>query len=285
MHSNINRVVSKILKPIPDKLYLKCIFYLRMQKRLNLKKPMTFNEKIQWLKLYDRKEIYHVIVDKYEVKKYVSQKIGEEYIIPTVGVWKDIKSININALPNSFVMKATHDSGGVYICKNKNNYNFKECFYKLEKSMKHDFYLNSREWAYKGVNSRIIAEEFLEDNDLKDYKFFCFNGECKLFKIDFDRETKHGANYYDINGNILPFGEKICPPNYNKIINLQTNLNKMITLAEKLAEEIPFVRVDFYNQNGKIYFGEMTLYPSSGIGPFTDEKWDLKLGEWISLPR
>ena len=139
MHSNINRVVSKILKPIPDKLYLKCIFYLRMQKRLNLKKPMTFNEKIQWLKLYERKEIYHVIVDKYEVKKYVSQKIGEEYIIPTVGVWKDIKSININALPNSFVMKATHDSGGVYICKNKNNYNFKECFL-----MRH-LYINAKD--------------------------------------------------------------------------------------------------------------------------------------------
>ena len=253
-----------------------------MKKRLNLKNPMSFNEKIQWLKLYDRKEIYHTIVDKCEVKKYVSQKIGEENIIPTIGIWN---SIDINTLPASFVIKATHDSGGVYICKDKSNFNFDDCYRNLERTLKHDFYLNSREWAYKGVESRIIAEKFLDDNDLKDYKFFCFNGKCKIFKIDFDRDTKHGANYYGIDGNILPFGEKVCPPNFNKKIDLPNNLSEMICLAEKLAEGIPFVRVDFYNQNGNIYFGEMTLYPSSGIGPFTEEEWDLKLGEWINLPR
>ena len=285
MHSNLNRIISKTLQPIPDKLYLKCIFYLRMKKRLNLKNPMSFNEKIQWLKLYDRKEIYHTIVDKCEVKKYVSQKIGEEYIIPTIGIWKSTNSIDINTLPASFVIKATHDSGGVYICKDKSNFNFDDCYRNLERTLKHDFYLNSREWAYKGVESRIIAEKFLDDNDLKDYKFFCFNGKCKIFKIDFDRDTKHGANYYGIDGNILPFGEKVCPPNFNKKIDLPNNLSEMICLAEKLAEGIPFVRVDFYNQNGNIYFGEMTLYPSSGIGPFTEEEWDLKLGEWINLPR
>ena len=285
MHSNLNRIISKILQPIPDKLYLKCIFYLRMKKRLNLKNPMSFNEKIQWLKLYDRKEIYHTIVDKCEVKKYVSQKIGEEYIIQTIGIWKSTNSIDINTLPASFVIKATHDSGGVYICKDKSNFNFDDCYRNLERTLKHDFYLNSREWAYKGVESRIIAEKFLDDNDLKDYKFFCFNGKCKIFKIDFDRDTKHGANYYGIDGNILPFGEKVCPPNFNKKIDLPNNLSEMICLAEKLAEGIPFVRVDFYNQNGNIYFGEMTLYPSSGIGPFTEEEWDLKLGEWINLPR
>ena len=143
-----------------------------------------FNEKIQWLKLYDRKEIYHTIVDKCEVKKYVSQKIGEEYIIPTIGIWKSTNSIDINTLPASFVIKATHDSGGVYICKDKSNFNFDDCYRNLERTLKHDFYLNSREWAYKGVESRIIAEKFLDDNDLKDYKiFFVLMVSVKYLKL------------------------------------------------------------------------------------------------------
>lgn len=285
MHSDLNRIISRILAPIPDSLYLRALFYSRMHEKLNINSPKTFNEKIQWLKLYDHRELYHVIVDKYEVKKYVSKCIGEEYIIPNLGVWDDVKNIDLKLLPTKFVLKATHDSGGVFICKDKDSFDFSSCFKSLKKTMKHDFYLNSREWAYKTVKPRIIAEELLNDSELKDYKFFCFNGKCRVFKIDYDRNTTHGANYYDVNGELLPFGEKVCPPNYDKRIEMPYNLKEMIYLAEKLSEGIPFVRIDFYNQNGTIYFGEMTLYPSSGIGAFTDPKWDLKLGEWIQLPK
>ena len=269
-----------------DKLYLQLLFFARMHKKLNLENPKSFNEKIQWLKLYDRNPKYTDLVDKYKVKHIVASIIGEEHIIPTLGVWDVLREEDINGLPNSFVLKCTHDSGGVLIVKDKSDLK-KEDIRNLNKNLAVDFYSQTREWPYKKVHRRIIAEEFIKDSkgQLNDFKFFCFNGKVKVFKIDFDRQINHRANYYNRNGELLPFGEKHFPPNPQRILSIPQNLEEMICFAEQLSQGLTFVRVDFYNVDGMIYFGEMTFYPASGVGPFTDEIWDNKLGEWITLPR
>ena len=270
-----------------DKDYLKILFKLMTQKELNLNNPKSFNEKLQWLKLNDRKKEYTQMVDKYEVKKYVSDKIGEEYIIPTLGIYNSWSDIDINNLPKQFVIKCTHDSGGIVICKDKNKFDFDKAREKINKNLNKNFYYSGREWPYKNVKPRIIIEKYMEDTEtkeLRDYKFFCFNGKVKFFKVDFDRFKQHKANYFDITGNILPFGEVICPPDFNKEIKMPDNLNKMIELAEKIAKDTIFVRVDFYNVNEKIYFGEITFFPASGFGKFVPDEWDKKIGDMLILP-
>ena len=269
-----------------DKTYLKIRYYATFKKNLNLQNPQTFNEKLQWLKLNDRKDIYAKMVDKYEAKSYVSKIIGNKYIIPTLGIYNNFDEIDFNKLPNQFVIKCTHDSGGLVIVTDKSKLDIEKSKKKINKSLKRNYYYPGREWPYKNVKPRIIIEKYMKDNsinDLMDYKFFCFNGKCKFFKIDFNRLTKHQANYYDINGNFLPFGEEICPPDFSKKLELPVNLKKMINLAEKLSQNITFLRVDFYEINGNIYFGELTFYPASGFGKFQPEEWDLKLGNLIDL--
>ena len=202
-----------------DKKYIKKEFYYKMGKVLDLDNPQTFNEKLQWLKLYDRKLEYIKMVDKYQVKKYVAEKIGEEYIIPTLGIWDRAEDIEWDILPDKFVLKATHDSGGLVICTDKNILDKEVAIDKLNKSLRTDYYLLHREWPYKDVPRKIIAEKFMMDDqvkDLRDYKFFCFNGKVKIFKIDFDRQTNHRANYYNNVGDLLPFGEADYPPDYNR---------------------------------------------------------------------
>lgn len=262
------------------------MFFIKMHSFLNLKNPKTFNEKMQWLKLYDRKNEYSDMVDKYQAKIYVKNQIGDDYIIPTIGIYDNFNDIDFEKLPNEFVMKCTHDSSGIVICEDKKKLNIEIAKKKINDALSHNYYLNGREWPYKNIKSRIIIEKYLKNdstNDLKDYKFFCFNGIVKYFKIDFDRYTNHRANYYDRNGNLMNFGEKICPPDYNKKISMPLNLNKMIELAETLSKNNYFLRVDFYEVNGKIYFGELTFYPASGFGRFIPNEWDIKLGELISL--
>lgn len=274
-------------KILSDKKYISTKYEYIFNKRLNLNNPQTFNEKLQWLKLYDRKPEYTTMVDKYAVKKYVADIIGEEYIIPTFGVWNHFDEIDFEKLPNQFVLKCTHDSGGLVICKDKAKLDKVVAKKKLETSLKNNYYWSGREWPYKNVKPRIIAEQYLSDvqaNDLYDYKFFCFGGEVRCFKVDFDRFIEHHANYYDKEGNILKFGEVDLPPIYDKNIKMSKNIGKMLELAEKLTEQQPFLRADFYDANGKIYFGELTFFPASGFGKFTSEEWDLKLGEWIQLP-
>lgn len=271
-----------------DETCIKLLYYSAFGKKLNLENPVTFNEKLQWLKLYDRNPKYTTIVDKYEVKKYVANIIGEEYIIPTLGVYDRFEEINFDKLPNQFVIKCTHDSGGVVICKNKNELNMNEARKKINKSLKNSYFYLGREWPYKDVKPRIIIEKYMTNElgeELNDYKFFAFNGVVKCFKVDFDRYSYHQANYYDTNKNLLYFGEKVCPPNFDKIIEFPNNLNKMIEISEKLSKISPFLRVDLYNVNEKIYFGELTFYPACGYGEFTDEEWDYKLGSWINLPK
>lgn len=254
---------------IKDEEYVKIKYKLEMNKRLNLQEPRTFNEKLQWLKLYDRKPEYTKMVDKYEAKKYVADIIGEEYIIPTLGVWDKFEDIDFTKLPNQFVLKPTHASGNVFICKNKDEIDYKKLKKTVQKWLKRNYYLVHREWPYKNVKPRIIAEEYMEDQigELIDYKVYAFNGQCDYVMVCFDRikgETKF--IYYDRNWNIkkefskdgIKYGDTIK-------IEKPKNLDKMFEFAEILSKNIPFVRVDFYESNGNLYFGELTFYPSAGF--------------------
>ena len=270
-----------------DEEFIRKQFKAYMGYELDLDHPKTFNEKLQWIKLYDRQEIYTSMADKYEVKKIVADRIGEEYIIPTIGVWDNASDIDFEALPEQFVLKATHDSHGVVICKDKDKLDIPEAVKKLDEAMHRNWFLKFREWSYKNIRPRIIAETFMVDEklgELRDYKFFCFNGKVCCFKVDFDRYIDHRANYFDPDGNLMEFGEVVCPPDHSRTIELPEDLEKMKELAETLASGIPFVRVDLYYVNGKIYFGEMTFFPASGLGKFIPENYDAVLGEWLTLP-
>ena len=427
-------IVQNFFRWLPDKPYLQLLYRFKMGHRLNLKNPKTFTEKLQWLKLYNRRPEYTNMVDKYAVKKYVADIIGVEYIIPTLGVWDKPEEINWDGLPNQFVLKTTHGGGGggVVICKDKQTFNRADAVAKLNQSMRSDIYSGLREWPYKNVPRRIIAEKFIAPekgqqdlidykiycfngepklimtadgrfsgdkrfgyydtdwkavditwgaprpdkdlprpaqlpqmlkvaaqlskdipharidlynvagdvmfgeitmfdssgleaitpddmdvylgsliklpqvtlgggkflisnneiikieketpfDDLKDYKFFCFNGKVKCFKIDFGRFVEHHANYYSPAGQLLPFGEKAFEPDPNHIEIMPENLNEMISIVEKLSEGFKFLRVDLYNVKGKIYFGELTFYPASGMGAFVPEEWDEKLGSLLNV--
>lgn len=293
-------IISKLICPsisfLPDDLYLKIRYCFEMGRRLNLKNPRTFNEKLNWLKLYNRKPEYTSMVDKYSVKEYVARKIGNEYIIPTLGVWENPEDINWDDLPNKFVLKTTHGGGGcgVVICEDKSLFDKKIAIKRLRESLKSDIYRDYREWPYKNVKKQIIAEEFLSPSsnhdrnnsyEIKDYKFFCFNGKVHFFKVDFDRFIEHRANYYTTAGELLEIGECVCPPNFKHKEILPYNLEKMVQLAECLSENLPFIRVDLYNVKGAIYFGELTFFPAGGMGKFTEDIWDLKIGELLTLPK
>ncbi len=434
--STIKRLMYKVASLIPDKIFLSLKYKKNFGCFPNWKHPKTFCEKINWLKLYDRNPLYTRMVDKYEVKEYVAGIIGEQYVIPTLGVWDRAEDIDFDSLPDQFVLKATHDSGRVVICTDKTKLNRTKVIEEMNESLRRDFYVVTREWPYKNVKRRIIAEKFiaprkknapkdlpdykffcfngepqycqvirdrsteetidfydmewihqdfvgfnpvahngltpvarpkglenmiaicrklskdisfvrvdlyevdgyeyfgeltfypasgmgaftpdewavklgdliklpttreevvickvkngiveidtkyLNYDELKDYKFFCFNGKVRCFKIDYGRFTEHHANYYSHDGNLLPFGEKMYPPIYDHEETMPVNLSDMVKIAERLSENQPFLRVDLYNVQGKIYFGELTFFPNSGMGSFTDEEWNLKLGEWINL--
>jgi len=276
-------------KIIPDKQFLQIKYYLVFKRKLNFDNPQTYNEKIQWLKLFNRNPKYTIMVDKYLVRDYVKQKIGEQYLVPLLGVWKNSKDINFEKLPNQFVIKCNHNSGlGMCICKEKNSLDYKKVKKKLQKGLQQDYYLTAREWPYKNVPRRIIAEQFLfsENNDqLLDYKFMCFNGKVKCIFVCSGRNTPEGLHvtFFDSQWNLLPF-ERHYPRNVNGFPKPE-RLEEMITLAEILARDIPFVRVDFYYINNKIYFGELTFFPGAGFEEFTPPKWDYTLGSWIKLPR
>lgn len=282
------RLKEFLIGIIPDKIFLTLKYYKNLGKFPNWNNPVTFNEKLQWLKLYDRRPVYTHMVDKYKAKKYVANIIGEKYIIPTLGVWDNPEDINFDILPNQFVLKTTHDSGRVFICKEKSKLDKTHVIEELKKSLKRNFYIMTREWPYKNVKPRIIAEQYMVDEsgvELKDYKFFCFNGEPKFLKVDFNRNINHRANYYDLDWNFLPFCEEVCPSNKNINIVMPNNFHDMIEIARKLAINIPFVRIDLYTVKNQIYFGEITFFPNSGVGKFSPKEWDWKLGELLILPK
>lgn len=270
-----------------DKSYLSIVYYLKMGNRLHWKNPVTFNEKLQWLKLYDRNPDYTRLVDKAAVKDYVADKIGEEYVIRTIGLYDTLEEIDFDRLPDKFVLKTTHGGGGggVVVCKDKSRFDIEDARKKLKRSLDSDIYTFYREWPYKDVPKKIIAEEYVEseDGDLRDYKFFCFNGEPKFLKVDFGRFIEHHANYYDLEWNLLPFEETDAPRNPEHEEIKPDNFGQMIEFARKLSQGHKFLRVDLYNVNGKIYFGELTFYPASGLGTFNPQEWDWKLGDMLQL--
>ena len=277
------------LNRLADKPYLKLMFFVRMWKRLDLNDPKTFNEKLQWLKLYDRKPEYTRMVDKYEAKKYVAERIGEEYIIPTLGVWDSFDEIDFEALPPQFVLKTTHDCGGLFICKDKAKLDLAAARAKMEKHLKRDYFILGREWPYKNVKPRIIAESFMKDSqtqELRDYKFFCFGGVPKVLFIAADRQANEKdttIDFFDMEYNHLPIRKG--RPNAAKLPEKPVCFEKMKELAAKLSAGIPHVRVDFYEVDGKVYFGELTFSSGSGMGAFEPEQWDYTLGSWIKLPK
>lgn len=279
---------TKISNYISDEEYIKMTYKYRTGKELNLSNPQTFNEKLQWLKLYDRRNVYTTMVDKYEVKKYVTDIIGEEYIIPTLGLYNSFDEIDFDKLPNQFVIKCTHDSGGLVIVKDKSKLDIKFAKKKINKCLKNNYYYSGREWPYKNVKPRIIIEKYIEDtkdNELRDYKLFCFNGKFKLMFVATNRQGK-GETYFDFfdkDFKHLPF--RNGHPNAPKLPHKPKNFEKMIDLAEQLSKDIPQVRIDFYDANGKIFFGEITFFHWSGAVPFDPEEWDYKLGKLIELPR
>lgn len=270
-----------------DSIVLKAFFYFEIGYKLNLKNPKTFNEKLQWLKLYYRDPIMTKMVDKYEAKQYVAERIGEEHIIPTLGVWDSFDNIDFEKLPNQFVLKTTHDSGGVVIVRDKSILDRNETREILMKSMKHDYYQLTKEWPYKNVTHRIIAEKYMEDEsgELRDYKFFCFNGKVKALYIATDRFTKGEDtkfDFFDENFNHLPITNG--HPNATRPVKKPVSFDKMKELSEVLSKDLPHLRVDLYEINGNIYFGELTFTHLSGLVPFNPIEWDHKFGEWINLP-
>lgn len=278
---------TKLYNYLPDKWAVSIKYRNHFYKKLDLKNPQTFNEKLQWLKLYDRRPEYTRMVDKYLAKDYVAGIIGREYIIPTLGVWRSFDEINFNSLPDQFVLKCNHGSGDVVICKDKSAFDKEAARKKLTAALAQDYYLVSREWPYKNVERLILAEQYIEDSvthDARDYKFFCFGGEVKCYKVDFNRFTEHRANWYLRDGSLMPYGETVCPPCFDRQLELPESLPQMILLAERLAAGIPFLRVDFYHVNNTIYSGELTFYPASGLHPFTDEALDIQMGQWLTLP-
>lgn len=279
-HRNYTDILS-------DKLYLKIIFKLRLGYSLDLKNPQTFNEKLQWLKLYDRNPKYIQMVDKYEVRKYISENIGEEYLIPLIGVYNRFEEINFEELPNQFVIKCTHDSGGVVICKNKSKFDIRKAKEKIKKSMKKNFYYSGREWPYKNIKPKIIIEQYMEDKKAKeliDFKIMCFNGIPK-FSFTCSERYNDGlkVTFYNLSWEKMSFERHY--PSSTKNIEKPKNYELMLELSKKLSKNIPFVRVDWYEINGKLYFGELTFYPGSGLEEFKPFSWDKKLGNLLSLEK
>ncbi len=273
---------------ISDEQYLNIAYRITMGKRLHLEDPQTYNEKLQWLKIYDRRPVYTMMVDKADVKHYVASIIGEEHIIPTLGVWDRFEDIDFDSLPNQFVLKCTHDSGGLVICKDKSKLDKKKAKRLLNGCLKNNFYWGQREWPYKNVKPRILAEKYMVDEsgyELKDYKWFCFEGKAKALFIATDRNTpgeETKFDFYDMNFKHLPFTNG--HPNSSKEIKKPAGYDEMRELAQKLSKGIPHVRVDLYDINGHIYFGEFTFSHWSGMVPFVPEEWDYTFGSWIKLP-
>lgn len=271
---------------IPDKLYLKCLFRKYMKRKLNLSHPLTFSEKLQWLKLYDRKPEYGIMADKATVKQYVADKIGSDYIIPTIGVFNSVDEISFDELPERFVIKCTHDSGSTFVCSNKREFDFESVKMKLAECLKTEYYWFGREWSYKNIKPRIIVEEFIGDENgvcPVDYKFFCFNGVMEYFKIDYNRFTNRAANYYDRKLEFQHFGKIHSTPDPSIQLVLPDNFDEMVRITQVLSKGIPFLRVDLYSVNSQVYFGELTFYPSSGIEPFIGDG-DSILGNKLQLP-
>lgn len=276
--------IIKFARILPDKLYLKILYLVFMRKTLNFDKSKTFNELIQYLKIYNRNPEYTLLVDKYEVKKWISQKIGDEYNIPTLGVFDSFEDIKFENLPNSFVMKGTHDSGSVVIVQDKSTMDIKKIKSIFDKSLKENYFYRGREWAYKNVKPRIIIEEMLisENGEIEDYKFNCFHGVVDSVMVCTERSSgKPKFYFFDKKWKLLKYNRASLSLSNEFTIDPPQNIDKMFEIAEVLSKNIPFVRVDLYNIQGRIYFGEMTFYPHGGFDKNLLSETDMLWGEKI----
>ena len=273
---------------MPDEPFLKRFFKAKMGYDLDLENPKTFSEKLQWLKLYNRKPEYTMMVDKYKVRDYVAEKLGEEYLIPLIGVWDNPDDIEFDILPDKFVLKCNHNSGlGMCICRDKSTLDIKKVKAGLKAGLRQDYFITCREWPYKDVPKKIVCEKFMIDDssyELKDYKFFCFDGEAMYCQVIADRSTDETIDFFDKEWNHMDFiGLNPSVSKHATNINKPKNYDKMVELAGILSKGHPFLRVDFYNINGKIYFGELTFFPQGGFGFFRPTEWNNKIGNLINL--
>ena len=284
-------ILEKFNYLIPTEPYIKLLFRVRMGYKLHLNAPRTFNEKLQWLKLYGNKPEYTNMVDKAKVKEYVRSIIGEKYIIPTIAIWNLPEEIDFDNLPNQFVLKTTDGGGsvGVIVCDDKTKINRKETIQKLRKALKQNIWAELRERPYKDIKKRILAEQYLSDDttsvkgDLNDYKFYCFNGRVTYCEVITGRHTNKQIDFFDLNWNHMPFtfeGRKFADNEVKK----PECYDEMIEVAGKLCKNLPYSRIDMYVVHGAVYFGEITFFPASGFRGFTPKEWNIKLGDMIQLP-
>lgn len=276
----------ELINWMPDDIYAKLVFKATFGCQLNLDNPKSFNEKLQWLKLYNRRPEYTMMVDKYRVREYIKQKIGEEYLIPLLGVWERVEDIDFNELPAQFVLKCNHDQGSVVICKDKNQFDENAAKEKLKNKLVKNHYWPTREWPYKNIKPCVICEKYMEDEgkeELSDYKVLCFNGEPKLIEVHRGRfGGKHTQDFYDVKWKKTGFNQPDVPMS-DEIMEKPAFVELMLDLSRKLADGIPHVRVDWYYANEHLYFSELTFYDASGFDPFEGNQ-DEEIGSWLQLP-
>ena len=282
-----------------DRFFIKVRWSQVVGYKLDLKHPKKFNEKLQWLKLYDHKPEYTIMVDKYRAKQWLADKIGEQYVVPTLSIYKSVDEIDLNKLPDQFVLKCNHDSGSVIICRDKQSFDFENAKQKLNKALHSNYYWRCREWPYKHVKPVILAEPFIYNSQTdnisvggmpqvlpSDYKFYCFEGEPKLFYITTDKgmDVPIREDFFDLQGNHLDIQDSNYLNNPMYIPNIPNNLQEMQSICRMISKNINHLRVDFYECNGRIYVGEMTFYEAAGYCNFEPSKWNIILGDWIKLP-
>ncbi len=292
----MNKVIYNFLKVLPDKMYLQLLYYKHFHKFINFKNPKTFNEKINWLKIYDRRSEYTQMVDKYAVREYIAKRLGEEYLIPLLGVWDDPHDIDFDTLSDQFVLKWNHDSGSVVICKDKAKLNISKTVEMLASKKSHNGFWYAREWPYKNVKPKVIAEKYMVDESgyelkgyngsLIDYKFYCFQGVPRYLYVSsglHDHATA-SISFLTMDWEFAPFGRSDFKP-FDTLPAKPSLFDEMKLIAERLAKGHDFLRVDLYQVNGKIYFSELTFSPCAGLMPFVPKEWDNKLGEMLVLTK
>lgn len=279
------KLLTKNIIPVSDDRFIRLVFKLKLNRNINLSNPQSLNEKCQWIKLYDRNPLYSKLVDKYEVKNIVEKKIGENYIIPTIGIYNTFDEIDFDKLPNKFVIKCTHDSGGLVVCTDKNKLNLKKARNKISKSLRKNYYYDWREWPYKNVKPRIIIERYMGEN-LMDFKIQCFNGKVDNILVCAERASSSGVKYYYFNKNweFLNYSINTNEEEAKKITK-PDNLDEMLDVAKKLSEGLPEVRVDLYNVQNHIYFGEMTFFSEAGFDTTITTVADYEMGKHFILPK
>ncbi len=298
MNEKITKIPSKIFSALAtrgvfrrlnDKKYIEGMYYSQMQQKLNLQSPVTFNEKLQWLKLYDRRDEYTVMVDKYKVREYIADKIGEKYLVPLIDAWDSADDIDFDALPDKFALKCNHNSGlGMCICADKSKLNVDKARAELRRGLAQDYYLTGREWPYKNVPRKIIAEQFMKSDagGLTDYKIHCFGGVPRFVLVCKDRFAESGLteDFFTPEWEHMDV-KRPAHPNALSAIEKPAELEEMLSLAATLSKDIPFLRVDFYIIDHRVYFSELTFFPASGFEGYDPPEWDETFGSWLELPR